>query len=179
MKTQRVESGLRQLVAGLVTTGFVAGAAGAGASAGVGAGAQPAGVRDTADRLGDQVIHNPFGALNLNAGVTAVKSATDEARARGLLGKRKEASKPAAPPTPPSPPPPAAPRLPFTAVGAISGAEVTGGQPIAFVKQQDQLFVVRAGDAIGQSYRVESITPQRIEFMYLPLMQRQTLALGP
>lgn len=72
-----------------------------------------------------------------------------------------------------------APPLPFTAVGAISGTEVTGGKLVAFIRQQDQLLVIKAGDAIGQTYRVESITAQKIEFTYLPLMQRQVLALVP
>ncbi|MBA2674829.1 MAG: secretion system X translation initiation factor, partial [Ramlibacter sp.] len=76
-------------------------------------------------------------------------------------------------------PPPVAPPLPFTAVGAIEGAHVAEGRPVAFVKQQEQLLLVRAGDTIGQTYRVEAVTSQKIEFIYLPLMQRQTLALSP
>lgn len=72
-----------------------------------------------------------------------------------------------------------APPLPFVAVGAIQGTQVTDGQPVAFIRQQDQLIVVRAGDAIGQNYKVESISARAIELTYLPLMQRQSLALAP
>lgn len=72
-----------------------------------------------------------------------------------------------------------APPLPFVAIGSINGASVTDGEPVAFVRQQEQLFVVRAGDAIGHAYRVESVGPQGVEFTYLPLRQRQVLALTP
>jgi hypothetical protein len=64
-------------------------------------------------------------------------------------------------------------------MGSISGADVTGGQPVAFLQQQDRLLIVHAGESVGGSWRVESITPQRIEFTYLPLMQRQSLPLAP
>jgi hypothetical protein len=132
---------------------------------------------ERADRLSDQVAHNPFGALNLNAGV--VPSAIDEARARAELKKPKEPPKSPPPPPPAAAPAPVAPPLPFTAVGSIAGDQVTEGKQVAFIKQQDQLLLVRAGDAIGQQYRVESVSGQRIEFMYLPLMQRQALILAP
>lgn len=129
------------------------------------------------ERLDARVIHNPFGALNPNAGV--INDSASDARIKAALARRpKEPPKAAAPPPPP-PPPPVAPPLPFTAVGSIAGAQVTGGPPVAFIRQQDRLLLVRAGETIGQNYRVESITEQRIEFTYLPLMQRQTLALAP
>lgn len=134
-------------------------------------------VAPTSERLSDSVTHNPFGALNLNAG--AVPSAIDEARARMVLNKPKAPLKPPPPPPPPPVPAPVAPPLPFTAVGSIAGAEVTDGQPVAFIRQQDRLLLVRAGDAIGQQYRVESVNAQKVEFIYLPLMQRQALVLAP
>jgi hypothetical protein len=96
----------------------------------------------------------------------------------------KPAPKPAAMPAAPAQPPPAlsppaAPPLPFVAIGSIQGTDVTDGKQVAFIRQQDQLLVVRAGDAIGHSYRVEAVTPQGIEFTYLPLKQRQTLVVAP
>jgi hypothetical protein len=120
-----------------------------------------------AGRLSEHVTYNPFAALNLNI----APSPAPVASAVKAVQKKPE-------PAPP-PPPPTAPPLPFTAVGSIAGAQVTGGQSIAFVKQQDQLLVIHSGDTIGPSYRVESVTAQRIEFTYLPLMQRQTLMLAP
>jgi hypothetical protein len=118
-------------------------------------------------RLNEHVTFNPFAALTLAPAVlpaSAPRPAPPPKRAPEFVGP---------------PLPPVAPTLPFTVVGSITGAQVTGDQPVAFVKQQDQLLVLHTGDTIAQTYRVESITPQRIEFMYLPLMQRQTLALAP
>lgn len=125
----------------------------------------------TGDRLTEHVTYNPFAALNLSA----ASSPAPAASAGRVTAKVKREPELAPAPTPR----PTAPPLPFIAVGSIAGPQVTGGQPFAFVKVQDQLLVIRSGDAIGATYRVEAITPQRIEFMYLPLMQRQTLALAP
>lgn len=129
------------------------------------------------ERLSERVVYNPFGALNLGTGAHAPLGAPAAQPASAPASKKN--SKPAPEVAAPPPPPPTAPPLPFTAVGSIAGGEVTGGQQVAFIKQQEQLLVVRAGDAIGPNYRVESITPQTIAFTYLPLMQRQTLALAP
>jgi hypothetical protein len=130
-------------------------------------------------RLNGNVTLNPFAALNAGppAGSVAAASSPSFAPAK----PNKAPVKPElAPPVPSAPAAaPTAPPLPFVAVGAIQGAQVTNGQPVAFIRQQEQLMVVRAGDSIGQNYKVESISAQAIEFTYLPLMQRQTLALAP
>ncbi|MCG6877294.1 MAG: hypothetical protein LJE97_19555 [Betaproteobacteria bacterium] len=77
----------------------------------------------------------------------------------------------------PPPPPPAAPRappLPFKYLGkAIEGGKVT-----AFLSRGDNTYVVRPGDTLDGAYRVESLDDQVIVFKYLPLGQRQELALG-
>lgn len=121
-------------------------------------------------RLDAQMRYNPFGPLNLQApGIAA-------------LGKP-QAPKPAptpakvVEPAPVPPPPPVAPPLPFTAIGSIEGPDVTAGQALAFLQHQDNLLVVRKGESIGQLYRVESVSADRVEFTYLPLNQRQFLAL--
>lgn len=130
-------------------------------------------------RLADAVGHNPFAALNAQAG--AVSSALDEAKARALLPPPKAPPKasPAVAPTAAPPPPPLAPPLPFAAVGSIAGAGVTGGEQVAFIRHQEQLLLVKAGDTIGSQYRVEAVTTQQVEFTYLPLMQRQALSMTP
>jgi Tfp pilus assembly protein PilP len=126
----------------------------------------------SAARLESDVAFNPFGALS--------------AGAPAALGQPKEAPPPSRKPVkqavaaPPAPPPaPVAPPLPFVAIGSIVGADVTGGQPVAFLQQQDQLLVVHAGESLGNTYRVESITAQSVELTYLPLKQRQSLPLAP
>lgn len=144
---------------------------GAGPSART-ADAPPANASATVSRLEAEVAFNPFGPLN--AGVPATLG---QPKVEAAAPKK---AKPASASAPPAPaPPPVAPTLPFVAIGLISGADVTGGPPVAFLQQQDRLLIVRAGETVAGAWRLESITPQRIEFTYLPLMQRQSLPLAP
>jgi hypothetical protein len=122
----------------------------------------------TTDRLTEHVTFNPFAALNLNVAPAPAPAAS----------AAKPVAKKAPDPAPPPPAPPMAPPLPFTVVGAIAGEQVTDGKSVAFIKVQDHLLVIHSGDAIPPSYRVESITAQKIDFIYLPLMQHQSLALS-
>lgn len=131
-----------------------------------------------------QVAHNPFGQLNLLAGMEL--AAGNNANSTRRLPTSTKAPKPKVQPPPPivvvetpPPPPPTAPTLPFTVVGGISGQQIAGGRPVAFLRQRDEVIVVRSGDEIDKTYRVESITPEKIEFTYLPLQERQTLSLRP
>ena len=121
-------------------------------------------------RLAAEVRQNPFGSLNLRPPAVASVGLPQATRQ-----SVKQAKKAAAPPEPP-PPPPMAPPLPFVAIGSIEGIDVTSGQPVAFLQQQDALLIVRKGESIGQLYRVESVSSDKVEFTYLPLNQRQTLS---
>lgn len=78
-----------------------------------------------------------------------------------------------------APAPAVAPPVPFRAIGSIQGEDVMQGARVAFVQHQDQLQLVRAGDLLAQSWRVEAVTASHLQLIYLPLMQRQSLALGP
>ena len=129
--------------------------------------------RDGSTRLTTQVTHNPFALV--------FPSKAELGSAKVALANRlpRRKSKPEPQLASPPPPPPVAPPLPFVAVGSITGPQVTKGQPVAFIKQQDQLLVVRAGDTLGPSYRVESVGPREIHFVYIQLMQRQILLLQP
>lgn len=77
-------------------------------------------------------------------------------------------------PPPPKPPPPSAPPLPFTYVGKL----LDGDRTMVFLSQQQRNLVVRQGDTIDNLYRVEQVTPDRVEFVYLPLKQKQTITFG-
>jgi hypothetical protein len=70
------------------------------------------------------------------------------------------------------PPPPQAPPLPFTYLGKM----VDGEQTTVFLARQDRNYVVRPGDTLDGSYRVEKIEDDRIALTYLPLGMAQTLA---
>lgn len=71
------------------------------------------------------------------------------------------------------PPPPRAPALPFAYLGkSQDGAAVT-----VFVSQGTRNHVLHVGDSLP-SYRVESITPTDMTFVYLPLNEKQRLTFG-
>lgn len=89
---------------------------------------------------------------------------------------------PAPPPPPPAPPavrlpppPPSAPALPFRYVGML---EQTADKPTAFLAKGEALHVVRVGDVIDSTYRIESFSPAQVVVTYLPMDQRQTLSVA-
>ena len=77
------------------------------------------------------------------------------------------------PPPPRKPEPPRAPPLPFTYMGQL---EEEGGIAL-FLGRDKRTLVVRRGDLIESSYRVEEVTPRRATFVFLPLDERQHLTL--
>jgi hypothetical protein len=81
----------------------------------------------------------------------------------------------AAAPTPVAAAAPAqAPPLPFRVLGSYERA----GQTVVFLQQNDQNHVVRVGDTIADTYKVESLDDAVMKLRYLPLDQIQTLELG-
>jgi hypothetical protein len=103
-----------------------------------------------------------------------------------LLGERVAAAPPAQdpfqsrswePPAPPvvaaAPPPrPEAPPLPFTYLGKL----LEDGQTTLFLAREDRNYVVRSGDTIDGTYRIEEIRDAAAVFVYLPLKSKRTLA---
>ena len=79
---------------------------------------------------------------------------------------------------PPPPPPavvrPTAPPLPFRHGGLLED----GGPPAAFLAEGDRLHVVRVGDVVDGRYRVSGVHRGRIDLVYLPLNQTQSLVSG-
>lgn len=78
------------------------------------------------------------------------------------------------PPKPVAPPPPAPPPLPFTVLGKM----LENGQPQVFLNKQERTMVVREGDVIEGTYRVESILAPTMTLTYLPLNMQQTISIG-
>lgn len=82
------------------------------------------------------------------------------------------------PPPPPSrpvpPPPPMAPPLPFTYVGKL----VEEGKTTVFLATPDRNFMVREGDIINGTYRVDQLKAPVMILTYLPLNLKQTLQIG-
>lgn len=78
-----------------------------------------------------------------------------------------------APPPPQQAPAPKAPPLPFRYLGkALDGSEIT-----VFVEQGALTHLLHRGEVVG-SYRVETITPAEMSFVYLPLNEKQRLIFG-
>jgi len=72
------------------------------------------------------------------------------------------------------PPPPQAPPMPFAYMGKLVEDTTT----TVFLARQDRNYVVRAGDTIDGTYRVERIGDDGLVVTYLPLKIQQTLPFG-
>jgi hypothetical protein len=75
-------------------------------------------------------------------------------------------------PPPPKPVAPVAPPLPFRFVGRM----LQDGHLFVFLAKGDTVITVKQGDTIDGVYRVESIGETEVALTYLPLREKQTLA---
>lgn len=80
------------------------------------------------------------------------------------------------PPPPPvvTPPAPIAPPLPFTFIGK----RLADKQWQVFLGRGDEVLIVQEGQTLANQYRIESVAPPLMTLTYLPLGQKQTLAIG-
>jgi hypothetical protein len=76
----------------------------------------------------------------------------------------------AAPPPPPPPPPP----VPFSYIGRLA----EGSQTTVFLAAGDRNLVVKAGDVIDNTYKVEEIGQTTLVLTYLPQNVKQTMPIG-
>ena len=75
---------------------------------------------------------------------------------------------------PPPPPPPSAPPLPFTYIGK----SLQDGVWQIYLARGERTYLVRDGETIDGTYRVDAIRPPVLTLTYLPLEQRQQLNIG-
>lgn len=71
-------------------------------------------------------------------------------------------------------PQPTAPPLPFRYVGQLEGKDGL----VVFLARGSDLLSVKPGEQLDPNYRLETVTPERLTLVYLPLGERQTLAAG-
>jgi hypothetical protein len=71
------------------------------------------------------------------------------------------------------PPRPQAPPLPFAYLGKLVEEATT----TVFLAKQDRNYIVRPGDTIDGTYRIEEVGDEAVVLVYLPLKTRQTLRL--
>jgi len=69
---------------------------------------------------------------------------------------------------------PTAPALPFQFVGRMGDRDDLQ----VFLQSGEKLYVVRKGDVIDSTYRLESVSANELDLVYLPLHQSQTLSVG-
>jgi len=71
-------------------------------------------------------------------------------------------------------PAPSAPPLPYT----VFGKKLEDGQWQVFLRRENRILIVKSSDTIDDAYRIDEIRPPIMALTYLPLQQKQTLAIG-
>jgi hypothetical protein len=69
---------------------------------------------------------------------------------------------------------PTAPELPFQFIGRMG----TNDDLQIFLQSGEKLYVVRQGDVIEDTYRLDRVSAEELSLVYLPLHQSQTLSVG-
>ncbi|QVM89072.1 hypothetical protein JYG34_13600 [Pseudomonas entomophila] len=69
---------------------------------------------------------------------------------------------------------PTAPALPFQFVGRLGDRDDLQ----VFLQNGEKLYVVRQGDVIEDTYRLDRVSASELSLVYLPLHQPQTLSVG-
>ena len=69
---------------------------------------------------------------------------------------------------------PTAPALPFQFVGRMGDRDDLQ----IFLQSGEKLYVVRKGDVIDSTYRLDRVSANELDLVYLPLHQSQTLSVG-
>ncbi|MCE1117638.1 hypothetical protein [Pseudomonas sp. NMI795_08] len=69
---------------------------------------------------------------------------------------------------------PTAPTLPFQFVGRLGDRDDLQ----VFLQNGEKLYVVRQGDVIEDTYRLDRVSATELSLVYLPLHQSQTLSVG-
>ena len=80
-----------------------------------------------------------------------------------------------APPPPPPPPTPVAPAFPYSILGSMTEDSV----PTLFLATGNRVIVARPQQVIDGVYQVDNVDASGLTVTYLPLHQKQTIALGP
>jgi len=132
----------------------------------------PVAQRDTA-RLMDKTAAGQAELPPLSALRERQRASTD---VQDLFGIKTWSAPPAPqqPRTPPPPVAPVAPPFPYAVAGSVVDPN---GLMIVFTQEQ-RSFVLRVGEVLEQTYRVESIDPQSVTLTFLPLGLTQRVPIG-
>ncbi|KIY42599.1 hypothetical protein TZ03_00600 [Pseudomonas sp. 10-1B] len=125
----------------------------------------------------------PTGAADTVKSVGAGKPANRAEQASKNLFPTQQWSKPKALATvteqpviaaPVAAPAPTAPELPFQFIGRMGERDDLQ----VFLQSGEKLYVVRQGDVIEDTYRLDRVSASELNLVYLPLHQSQTLTVG-
>jgi len=133
---------------------------------------EPAGPRaDTSGSAAARAANEPVEILELRP------RAASTAKTNALFGSTTWVTPPKPAPAPPPPPPPVprAPQLPFSFIGK----RFDGVRWEVFVSRGTDTLIVHENDLIDGTYRIDSIHPPQLSVVYLPLNEKQSLAIGP
>ena len=134
--------------------------------------AEPAGSRGegNANSSAARAANEPIEILELRPRVASTAKST-------LFGSTAWVTppKPAPAPPPPPPPPPRAPQLPF----GFIGKRFDGVRWEVFVSRGADTLILHENDLVDGTYRIDSIHPPQLSVVYLPLNEKQSLAIGP
>ena len=75
--------------------------------------------------------------------------------------------------TPQKAEPPAPPPLPFRYLGQLESRQ----RAMVFLLRGEEILLVSAGQVVDNTYRIETIADSTVDFVYLPLTARQSLAI--
>jgi hypothetical protein len=76
---------------------------------------------------------------------------------------------------PPPAPPPQAPPLPFKYVGVL---HVSPDHTLWYLLSGERLIIAATGEVIDNTHRIDGADAGQLRFTYMPLAQRQSLAIG-
>lgn len=108
----------------------------------------------------------PIASLKLGRG----ESPAGPGEIRDLFGEQRWVK----PPSSTDSGPPQAPPLPFTYLGKL----IDQGRVTLYLADAERNLVVHQGEVINGTYRVKSISPVAVTFIYIPMNQPQILAIG-
>lgn len=74
----------------------------------------------------------------------------------------------------PKPTKPVVPPLPFTYIGKV----IEDGQVTVFLEKQKRNYLVRGGEVIDGTYRVDKVETTKVVLTYLPLEEQQMVIFG-
>jgi len=158
----------RRLIIGVAAGGLAAAAAAvllANAPSAPGLAPQSAG---SASGMGAVARQDKYAALPTRESIGQRRGEPFEARSWAPVAPAPVARGPVVPPKPVAPP------VPYRVAGQVSH----DGMNQVVLARDDRVFTVSEGDLLDNVYRVESIKPDAVTLVYLPLQERQQIAVS-